>query len=93
MTWRDFLDIDMIAAVSKHVSGALAIIGGFVVIAFAAKWIIRDEYVGTVIDFSERVVVTACVGRAVIVMLWKLVTMTSKSMKGGGNGTPSILVA
>ena len=94
MNWREFLDLEIISAVSKHVSGALAVIGGFVLIGLAVKWAVHDEYVSTVIDFAEKVITTACAGRAVIVMLWKLLTMTRKSFKGGRNGTtPSILVA
>ncbi len=94
MDWRDFVDIEMIALVSKHVSGALVIIVGFLVIGFAANWAIEDPIVSPVVHYAEVVIVAACVLRAVIVMLWKLSTMTHKSMKGGGNGTASsILVA
>lgn len=93
MGWRDFVDIDMIALVSKHVSGALAIIGGFLVIGLAAKWAIADAFVSPVVHYAETVIVSACVLRALIVMLWKLVSLTQKSMKGGGNGPTSLLVA
>ena len=92
--WRDFLDIETIALVSKHVSGALAIIGGFLIIGLAANWAIKDPVVSPVVHYAETVIVTACVVRAIIVILWKLVAMTRKTMKGGGNGTiSSILVA
>jgi hypothetical protein len=92
--WRDFLDIELIALVSKHVSGALAIIAGFLVIGLAANWAIKDPFVGPVVHYAETVIVTACVLRAIIVMLWKLLGITRKTLKGGGNGTtPSILVA
>ena len=94
MGWRDFVDIDMIALVSKHVSGALAIIGGFLVIGLVAEWAIADPFLSPVVNYAETVIVTACVLRAVIVMLWKLVGITQRSMKGGGNGnTPPVLVA
>ena len=94
VAWRDFLDIEIIALVSKHVSGALAIIGGFLIIGLAANWAIKDPFVSPVVHYSETVIVTACVLRAVIVMLLKLFAMTPKTMKGGGNGTTSsILVA
>lgn len=94
MGWRDFLDIEIIALVSKHVSGALAIIGGFLIIGLSANWIIKDPVVSPVVHYTETVIVTACVLRALIVMLWKLFAMTRKTMKGGGNGTTSsILVA
>jgi|GEM_PF-4561051 len=94
MSWRDFVDVDIIALVSKHVSGALAIIGGFLVIGLAAEWAIADPFLSPVVHYAETVIVTACVLRAVVVMLWKLVGMTQKSMKGGGNGTTSsVLVA
>lgn len=87
MGWRDFLDVDMIALVSKHVSGALVIIGGFLVIGSVAQWAISDPFVSPVVHYAETVIVTSCVLRAVIVMLWKLVGITQKSMKGGGNGS------
>ena len=93
MGWRDFADVEIIALVSKHVSGALAIIGGFLVIGLAANWAIKDPIVGPMVHYAETVIVAACVVRAVIVMLWKLATMTNKAMKGGSNGTSSILVA
>lgn len=92
--WRDFLDVEIIALVSKHVTGALAIIGGFLIIGLTANWAIKDPFVGPVVHYAETVIVTACVLRAVIVMLLKLFAMTRKTMKGGGNGpTSSILVA
>lgn len=92
--WRDFVDIEIIALVSKHVSGALAIIGGFLIIGLAASWAIKDPVVNPIVHYAETVIVTACVLRAVIVMLWKLLAMTRKIMKGGGNGTTSsIMVA
>lgn len=94
VAWRDFLDIEIIALVSKHVSGALAIIGGFLIIGLAANWAIKDPVVSPVVHYAETVIVTACVLRAVIVMLWKLFDMSRRTMKGGGNGTTSsILVA
>jgi hypothetical protein len=94
MGWRDFADVEIIALVSKHVSGALAIIGGFLVIGLAANWAIKDPIVSPMVHHAETVIVAACVLRAVIVMLWKLATMTHRSMRGGGNGTTSsILVA
>ena len=94
MGWRDFVDVEIIALVSKHVSGALVIIAGFLVIGLVANWAIKDPIVSPVVHYSETVIVLACVLRAVIVMLWKLSTMTRKSIKGGGNGTASsILVA
>lgn len=94
MGWRDFVDVEIIALLSKHVTGALVIIAGFLVIGWFANWAIRDPILSWVVNHAEMVIVGACVLRAVIVMLWKLVTMTHKSMKGGGNGTASsILVA
>lgn len=94
MDWRDFIDVDTIALVSKHTSGALAVIAGFLTIGMAANWAIKDPILSPVVHYAETVVGGACVLRAVIVMLWKLGVMTQKSMKGGGNGTASsILVA
>lgn len=94
MGWREFVDIEIIALVSKHVSGALAIIGGFLIIGLVASWAIKDPVVNPIVHYAETVIVTACVVRAVIVMLWKLLAMTRKTMKGGGNGpTSSIMVA
>ena len=94
MAWREFVDIEIIALVSKHVSGALAIIGGFLIIGLAANWAIKDPVVTPIVHYAETVIVTACVLRAVIVMLWKLLAMTRKTMKGGGNSTiSSIMVA
>jgi hypothetical protein len=94
MCWRDFVDVEMISLVSKHVSGALVIIVGFWVIGLAANWAITDPILNPVVHYGETVIVASCVLRAVIVMLWKLGIMTHKSMKGGGNGTASsILVA
>ena len=93
MGWRDFADVEIIALVSKHVSGALAIIGGFLVIGLAANWAIKDPIVSPMVHYAETIIVAACVFRAVIVMR-KLATMTHKSMRGGSNGTTSsILVA
>jgi hypothetical protein len=93
--WRDFVDIEIIALVSKHVSGALTIIGGFLLIGLAANWAIKDPVVSPVVHYAETVIVAACVLRAVIVMLWKLLALTRNTVKGGGNGTTSssILVA
>jgi hypothetical protein len=94
VAWREFVDIEIIALVSKHVSGALAIIGGFLIIGLAANLAIRDPLVNPIVHYAETVIVTACVLRAVIVMLWKLLAMTRRTMKGGGNGTiSSIMVA
>ena len=94
MNWREFVDVEIIALVSKHVSGALAIIGGFLIIGLSANWAIKDPVVNPIVHYAETVIVTACVLRAVIVMLWKLLAMTRKTMKGGGNSTiSSIMVA
>jgi hypothetical protein len=94
MVWRDFVDFETIALVSKHVSGALVIIGGFLIIGTAANWAIKDSILSPLVHYAETVIGGACVLRAVIVMLWKLGAMTKKTMKGGGGGTASsILVA
>jgi uncharacterized membrane protein len=86
MAWRDFIDVEVIALVSKHVSGALVVIVGFVVIGFVASWAIQDAFLGPWVHYAETIIVAACVLRAVIVMLWKLSIITRKSMKGGGDG-------
>jgi hypothetical protein len=86
MGWHDFVDIEIIALVSKHVGGALTIIGGFLVIGLAANWAIQDAFLSPVVHYAETVIVAACVLRAVIVMLWKVGAMARKAMKGGGNG-------
>lgn len=93
MGWHDFVDVEIIALVSKHVSGALAIIGGFLVIGLVANWAIKDPIVSPMVHYAETIIVAACVLRAVIVMLWKLATMTHKSMRGGNGTASSILVA
>jgi hypothetical protein len=93
MDWHDFVDVEIIALVAKHVSGTLAIIAGFLLIGFAAKLAIHDAFVIEVVNYAEIVIITACVLRAVIVMLWKITKMTGKTLKGGGNGTTSSILA
>ena len=63
MAWREFVDIEIIALVSKHVSGALAIIGGFLIIGLAANWAIKDPVVNPIVHYAETVIVTSCVFR------------------------------
>src|SRR5687767_5264858 len=92
--WREFLDIEIIALVSKYVSGALAVMAACRVIGLTANWAIKDPFVSPIVHYAETVIVTACVIRAIIVMIWKLFDITRKTLKGGGNGTTSsILVA
>jgi len=74
-------------------SGALAIIGGFLIIGLAANWAITDPIVSPVVHYTETVIVLACMLRATLVVLKKVFVMTVKGMKGGGNGTSSILIA
>lgn len=96
-TWRDFVDIDAIAMVSKHVSGALAVILGFVLIEAVVGWFVHDVSVEAWVHYAERVIVGACIVRAVLIMLWKIVTSTLNLISPGGDGngghSSSILVA
>lgn len=89
MDFRDFVDLEVLALVSRHVTATLAYIAGTVILGLAAS-LLFDEVLKPAIHWAETVIGGACVLRGVVIMLWELYIVTRNRI-GGSHG--SILVA
>lgn len=89
MDWRDFVDIEVIALVSRHISTALVLIAATFILG-SAIILVSDPILKPVIHWSETVVGVACTARAVIIMLWELYGITRKRIREGQNDNGAI---
>jgi hypothetical protein len=89
MDWRDFIDVEILALVSRHVTTALACIAAALILGGAILFI-GDPVLKPVIHWSETIVGVACAGRAVLIMLWELFAITRRRIKEGGSGDGTI---
>jgi len=93
MGLRNFIDTDLIALNIKHASGALSAILVFGGVGWVAGKVLDEGYILQGIHFTEKVVISACMIYLTIAILWEIARKLRQLVKGGKNGTPSVLVA
>jgi hypothetical protein len=91
MAWRDFIDVEIIALNSQHVSGAVASVVGFKLLKWAAEAQMEPGWPLSVIHWAGDIVVSGCIIYLSIVILIAIGRKIWKVIKGqNGNGLTSL---
>lgn len=91
MAWRDFIDIEIIALNSQHVSGAVFSVVGFKALKWVAEAQMEAGWPLTVIHWAGDIVVSGCIIYLSIVILLAIFRKAWKVIKGhNGNNLTSL---
>ena len=87
MALRDFIDVDLVALNSRHVSGALASILGFTLIKWVSERVVEAWWLLGLIRWADYIVVASCIIYLTVVIVWAIAGKLRKTVKGEGNGS------
>jgi hypothetical protein len=85
MAWQDYIDVDLIALNSRHVSGALASILGFTLLKWVSERVVDVWWLLTLIRWADYIVVASCIIYLTVVIVWAIVGKLRKVISGEGN--------